>query len=82
MVSSYDTDTGTDSKHLTYSGSCSQKEWRRGLDLGLFKSKSLLLFFLKINLVLIRRYLLYNFVLVFAIHQHESAVGRHMSPPS
>ena len=27
-------------------------------------------------------YLLYNIVLVSAIHQHESAIGIHMSPPS
>ena len=33
-------------------------------------------------LFLIARYLLYNAVLVAAIHQHESVIGTHMSPPS
>ena len=31
---------------------------------------------------LIRRYLLNNIMMVFAIHWHESAIGIHMSPPS
>lgn len=35
-------DIGTNSKCLTCTGSCSQKEWRKGLDWGLFKSRSLL----------------------------------------
>ena len=34
------------------------------------------------NLFLIARYLPYNVVLVAAIHQHESVIGTHMSPPS
>ena len=42
--------------------------------------KSSYLFFL--NLFLIEGILLYNIVLVSAIHQHESAIGIHMFPPS
>ena len=38
--------------------------------------------FLKFYLFLIGGWLLYNIVLVSAIHQHESATGIHMSPPS
>ena len=34
------------------------------------------------NLFLIERKLLYNIVLVSAVHQHESVIGIHMSPPS
>ena len=41
------------------------------------KSKSLPIF--KINLFLLEGKLLYNFVLVSAIQQHESAVGIHIS---
>ena len=33
-------------------------------------------------LFLIVGYLLYNVVLVSAIHEHESAIGIHMSSPS
>ena len=36
--------------------------------------------FFLINLFLIGGYLLYNNVLVSTIHQHESAIGIHMSP--
>ena len=39
-----------------------------------------LLFFLLINLILIEGSLLYNIVVVFAIHWHESATGVHVSP--
>ena len=35
-----------------------------------------------LNLFLIEGWLLYNIVLASAIHQHESAIGIHMSPPS
>ena len=35
-----------------------------------------------IYLFLIERQFLYNIVLVSAIHQYESAIGVHMSPPS
>ena len=35
-----------------------------------------------VYLFLIGEKLLYNFVLVSAIHQHESAIGIHPSPPS
>ena len=35
-----------------------------------------------VNLFLIGRWLLYNIVLVSAIHQHESAIGILLSPPS
>ena len=38
-------------------------------------------FFNLINLFLIGGWLLYNISLVSAIHQHESAIGIHMSPP-
>ena len=38
--------------------------------------------FLKSYLFLIERTLLANIVLVFAVHQHESAIGTHMSSPS
>ena len=34
------------------------------------------------NLFLVVGYLLHNTVLVSAIHQHESAIGIHVSPPS
>ena len=34
-----------------------------------------------LNIFFIGRELLYNMVLVTAIHQHESATGIHMSPP-
>ena len=33
-------------------------------------------------LFLIERYLLYRMLLISAKHQHESAIGIHMSPPS
>ena len=33
-------------------------------------------------LFLIGGYLLYNIVLISAMHQHESAIGIHISPPS
>ena len=36
----------------------------------------------KLFLFLIERYLLYSIVLVSAKHQHESAIGIPMSPPS
>ena len=36
----------------------------------------------KLFLFLIERYLLYSIVLVSAKHQHGSAIGIHMSPPS
>ena len=35
-----------------------------------------------LNLFLIGGWLLYNVVLFSATHQHESAIGLHMSPPS
>ena len=35
-----------------------------------------------VYLFIIGEKLLYNVVLVFAIHQHESAIGIHLSPPS
>ena len=38
--------------------------------------------FLKSYLFLIERTLLANIVLVSAVHQHESAIGIHMSSPS
>ena len=47
-----------------------------------------LLMFLSCNFMLvfkkmfIARYLLYNIVLVSAVHQHISAAGIHMPPPS
>ena len=40
------------------------------------------LFGFLINKFLIEGWLLYNVVLVSAIHQHESAIGIHMSSPS
>ena len=40
------------------------------------------IFIFKIYLVLIEGYLLYNIVLVSAIHQHDSAVGIRTSLPS
>ena len=39
-------------------------------------------FFKLIYLFLIGRWLLYNIVLVSAVYQHESALDKHMSPPS
>ena len=47
---------------------------------GHWLSFSSLLSFL--NLFLIEGWLFYNIVLASAIHQHESAIGIHMSPPS
>ena len=40
------------------------------------------IFIFKIYLFLIEGYLLYNIVLVSAIHQHESVIGTHIPPPS
>ena len=39
-------------------------------------------FFKQLNLFLIEGQLLYSIVLVSAKHQHESAIGIPMSPPS
>ena len=41
-----------------------------------------LLSILFLKFILIGRLLLYNVVLLSAIHQHESAIGIHTSPPS
>ena len=50
------------------------------------ESKVALKFRLKLDfkkyLFLIEGQLLYNTVLVSVIHQHESTIGMHMSPPS
>ena len=45
----------------------------------MFLSSNFMLVFKKI---FIARYLLYNIVLVSAIHQHKPATGIHLSPPS
>ena len=50
-----------------------------GIVLLMFLSSNFMLVFKKI---FIARYLLYNIVLVSAIHQHKPATGIHMSPPS
>ena len=44
--------------------------------------KHIICFFTLKNLSLIGRYLLYNSLLFFAICQHKSAIGIHMSPTS
>ena len=41
-----------------------------------------ILFFKKATLFIFKGWLLYNIVLVSAIHQYESAIGLHMSPPA
>ena len=46
------------------------------------ESVTILPLFNFLNLFLIEGYLLYNIVLVSAIHQNESALSIHMSPPS
>ena len=44
-------------------------------------AKLLNFFFLKINLfILIGGYLLYNIVVIFAMHWHKSAMGVHVFP--
>ena len=46
-------------------------------------SKSMVTLFKSFSkFILIGRELLYNIVMAFAIHQHESAMGIHVSPPS
>ena len=59
-------------RDLYQATSCPAPGWSRGVTKEIFK----------VCLFLIGGKSLYNIVLVSAIHQHESAIGVRMSPPS